>query len=500
MKAVLVLAAIVALTVVASPTATEAAADDYEVWVADQGLHLIHIFEPSGNPAGSDLTLVDTIDFNAEGAALGVPLLQPHMILFGLHGRPGSRYGYVGNMGSGNSVVIDAEAREIAAVFHTGDRTHAVQPSPDGTRALSLVLGPASCPLPPFGPAPDCGAVVEILTDTTNGVFTLGRSFTFADFASHPKAHLLPRFNPVCGSFTPDSAYFYVTLSSGGFVIFKVNADPSMPLFDVVDVWPSGTESGEIAPNGCGLGYSVDGQRMFANSGQTAASGGRDFYYVFDIATHTLVKSVEISDVVTDVHGMMLTPDGKDVVMAGRLSHNFIVIDQKTGNLRPQKTFNAAPGETPDLTDFSPDGKWLYVSNRGPNPATGTHAVAGNTPGVTVVRFAAGKVERVVPLPGNVAQQDPHGLAVRRLEGGKKPVTPKGPPIVVPPVTPGAGGPPSGLPFGGQGNAGGHIIIERAVLTCTIEPSWVPLALWVGPGLAPGSSPAASVGPIPGTL
>ena len=403
MKRLFVIAA-AALVVVAASFAVEsdrssvgAASSNYEVWVADQGTDQVHVLRPDKN----DLELVATIDFP--------PLSKPHMILFGLHGRPGSRYGYVSNVGSGNTSVIDAEARAIVAVIPTGVRTHASQPSPDGRRALSLALGPAPC-----SAAPDCGQITEILTDTDNGVFTPGRTFRYSNLAAlaPDKASLLLSFNPVCGSFTPDSRYFYVTFSSGGLAIFEVNDDPDLPLFNVVDILGVGTGAGQIAPNGCGIGYSVDGRLMFANS----ATATQSFYYVFDIATHTLIKSEQISDVVSDVHGMMLDPDGKDVVMAGRLSDNFIVINQKNGELRANKTFSSSPGDAPDLTDFSPDGKWLYVTLRGPHPATtGAHPNPGLTPGVLVVTFSAGKVERIVELPGDPQVQDPHGIAVRRL-------------------------------------------------------------------------------------
>ncbi|MEX2229126.1 MAG: hypothetical protein WEB13_05740, partial [Dehalococcoidia bacterium] len=272
----------------------------------------------------------------------------------------------------------------------------------------ALVLGPTGCTIAASG---NCGQVAEIVTDTTNGVFTPGRTFKYSDLDDASQAKL-PNFNPVCGSFTPDSRYFYVTFSSGGLAIFAVNDDPSEPLFDVVDILRAGTGPGEIAANGCGIGYSVDGSRMFANSGTATQS----FYYVFDTATHTLIHSQDVSAIVSDVHGMMLNPNGRDVVMAGRLSDNFIVIDQRTGALRANKTFSSSPGDAPDLTDFSPDGKWLYVTLRGPHPATtGAHPNPGQTPGVAVVQFSAGKVQRIVELPGDPQKQDPHGIAVRRL-------------------------------------------------------------------------------------
>lgn len=394
------------------PERAEATSGDYEVWVTVQGTNQIHVLAPTGT-RGDDLNTVATIDYaeltGPGGAWEGTELRNPHMILFGLHGQPGSRYGYVGNVSSANTSVIDASAREVVAVLETGVRTHAIQASPDGSRALALAIGTDGINGCELTPAAGCGQVSEILTDLDSGHFTLGRTFDFGDFAETAG---LPRFDPICGSFTPDSRFFYVTLWSGGLVVFEVNGDPTAPLFNVVRVFPAGTGPGEVAEHGCGVGYSTDGKRMFANSG----SAHHSFYYVFDLETHQLVKTVDVSGLVTDLHGMMLSPIGHELVMVGRLSDNFIVINQRTGDLKPNKTFDmeleepTTLGPAPDLVDFSPDGKWLYVTLRGPNPATGTHAIQGDPPGIAVIHYATGKVKHLIELDG-----DAHGIAVRRL-------------------------------------------------------------------------------------
>ena len=354
------------------------------------------------------------------GAWEGEDLRDPHMILFGLHGLPGSRYGYVSNSASRNTSVIDADTREVVAVLDTGFRTHAAQASPDGARALALAIGRggiASADCDGSGPVdPECGQVAELITDLAAGEFSEGRTFGLRDFAGHPGSASLERFDPICGSFTPDSRFFYVTLGSGGLVIFAINDAQNDALFDVVRIFPPGTGEGQIAANGCGVGYSTDGRLMFANSG-----GARSFYYVFDIATHTLIRSQEVSDIVADIHGMMLSPIGHEVVMAGRHSNNFIVINQKTGSLKRQRTFSSAPAETPDLTDFSPDGKYLDATVRGAHQTTGADDDGDGTSGVLIVQYAPAKVVRIVEVPAAPHHEDPdhgeaHGLAIRRLE------------------------------------------------------------------------------------
>jgi hypothetical protein len=394
------------------------------------------------------------------------------MVLFGLHGNPGSEYAYVSNVSSANTSIIDASAREVVAVLNTGTRTHAVQPSPDGSRALAAAIGAVGIDGCREEFTMSCGQIAEIITDTDNAQFTVGRTYDWSDFPEDSGWEGLVRFDPICASWTPDSRFAYVTLASGGLVVFELNEDPSDPLFDVVRVFPVGTGRGEVAPNGCGVGYSTDGRLMFANSATATAS----YYYTFNLRNHRMTRSVDVSNIITDIHGMMLSPLGDEVVMVGRLSDNFIVLNQRTGAIKRNRTFDLdlggafvsswtqqqnqiaqassqtialrsddtassfycsfdVPAESggsglqpisqfqtvdpaPDLVDFSPDGEYIYVTLRGPNPATsGAHATPGFPPGVVVIDFSTGETVQVVELPGNQQQQDPHGIAVRRMGG-----------------------------------------------------------------------------------
>jgi hypothetical protein len=77
-------------------------------------------------------------------------------------------------------------------------------------------------------------------------------------------------------------------------------------------------------------------------------------------------------------------------------------------------------GTSPDILDYSPDGRYAYISLRGPNPLTGPHAIAGDTPGFAVLHVPSGRLLHVVeldPVFNAQGQQinDPHGIGVRVL-------------------------------------------------------------------------------------
>jgi DNA-binding beta-propeller fold protein YncE len=469
---------------------------DFEVWTTIQGRvpgseagdpgegeHEIHILAPV-NGRGDDMEVVDVIDYKEltapGGQWEGTSLLNPHMVLFGLHGNPGSQYAYVSNVSSHNTSVIDASAREIVAVLNTGSgRTRRRRRRTDRVLSRWRSEHPNHCrdedkyyDEQDLSPS-QCGQIAEVLQDETTGEFYVDRKYNFSDFPEDSGWEGLPRFDPVCGSFTPDSRFFYVTNTSGGLVIFEINEDPNEPLFDVVRIYPAGTGHGQVAEFGCGVGYSTNGRLMFANS----ATANQSFYYIFNLRTNRLIRTVDVSHITSDLHGMMLSPRGDEVVMVGRLSDNFIVLNQRSGALKHNRTFDLdlgnnlfasswaqrqsqiaetanhtiasqsssaassfycgfdVPGEgpstglqpifqqtvdldpAPDLVDFSPDGKYIYVTLRGPNPATGTHAISGYPPGVVVIDFDTGETVQVIELPGDLNAQDPHGIAVRRMSG-----------------------------------------------------------------------------------
>jgi DNA-binding beta-propeller fold protein YncE len=96
-----------------------------------------------------------------------------------------------------------------------------------------------------------------------------------------------------------------------------------------------------------------------------------------------------------DAHGVRLTPDGDTFLQVNRGSSNGQYIDASTFEV--VGTFDA--GDTPDILDFSPDGAYAYITQRGPNPLSGDpHVAVGSQPGVLVLDVETGEhVTRLNP-------------------------------------------------------------------------------------------------------
>jgi len=120
----------------------------------------------------------------------------------------------------------------------------------------------------------------------------------------------------------------------------------------------------------------------------------------------------------------VLTGDGGFLWVLDRTQSVAVVFDTGTGALANTVDLNAgAPaGLTPDLADVSPDGRYLFVSLRGPNPLSGDpHASTGSTPGLAVISITEqgtnGALQSVVPIHNldadGVERADTHGIRVR---------------------------------------------------------------------------------------
>jgi DNA-binding beta-propeller fold protein YncE len=350
-------------------------AGDYEVWVVDQGINMLWIYDAA-------LEEVAAIDLAAHGAHM------PHMIDF----TTDFAYAFIANMHSSNVTVIRAADREIVATIETGAATHMAGVSPDNGRVLVDVIG-----------TPDDfrdGEVVEIVLGPDVEQFQIGRRLRLAD--SPLLIERTDEFNdlaPICHKFSPDGRYAYITLGpsldNGGLVVLDTEA------FEIVKAWsPS-----EIQAN-CGTMPTVDGRYMFINGGGPETG----VWYVIDLQSHEIVHKGESRG--NDAHGIWPTPDGREMWMVNRVTDNAIVIDTVSFEIVDEIEF---VGETPDIMGMSPDGRYAFITLRGPNPMSAPHVAAGTTPGFAVVNVTQRELVRVIePAQGN-ERSDPHGIAVRYL-------------------------------------------------------------------------------------
>jgi DNA-binding beta-propeller fold protein YncE len=118
---------------------------------------------------------------------------------------------------------------------------------------------------------------------------------------------------------------------------------------------------------------------------------------------------------------------GRYVWSADRAGNDIEIIDTfsnlSVGSIDLVTDVNRDPA--PDLMDVSPDGRYVFVALRGPNPLTGDHKDAHNAqglvPGVGVIeveqegRSGRYKGQAIVSnLKDGKETADPHGIAVRK--------------------------------------------------------------------------------------
>jgi hypothetical protein len=126
-----------------------------------------------------------------------------------------------------------------------------------------------------------------------------------------------------------------------------------------------------------------------------------------------------------DSHGMAGV--GRYVWSADRAGNNVEIIDTLTGLSvsSVDLTSDTNKDPAPDLMDVSPDGQYVFVGLRGPNPLTGNdkhaHNAQGTIPGVGVIHVdAAGKIGHykgqavITNMKDGKETADTHGIAVRK--------------------------------------------------------------------------------------
>jgi DNA-binding beta-propeller fold protein YncE len=348
------------------PVAPEFVPPNFQLWVTDQGTNMIHVLD------GATLQVSKSINIQAETGAT-----KPHMVVMS----PDFRYAYVACIGTGHTVVYRVSDYKAVATLATGASTHAAIPNWNGRQIAVAVIGER--------------ALKEIIADPEKETFTIGRSLNLAQ--ALPDVANYPDNAPICQMFTYDGASCYVTLRGGGLAVV------SSATFQVTKSYPLA----QIAKAGCGLVNGPPGTGiMFANSG-TLTTG---IFYMFETGGHNLVKTMSTGPQGLDAHGVAITPDGRQLWMVNRLSDNLMIFDLQT-----QSFVQTIPdvGDAPDLIVFSPEGGRAFITLRGMNPATGTHDISGQTPGISVIDVQARKRVQVIPLPGDQNVSDPHGIWLR---------------------------------------------------------------------------------------
>jgi len=347
--------------------------------------------------------VIDFPDLFSNGE-ISSPVTMPHMIEF----NSTHEYAAVASPASGNVAIIRTSDKEVLKVIATGAGAHMASFTPDDKSIWVANIGTVT--------------FTEITVDLATESFAIGREL---NLLTDPE--WIDKFEgirgggggavgmnvsaPVCHGYTVDGAFAYITLGpgAGGLVVVDIlSGEPKIVKAFSRD---------EVKAN-CGLALSNDGSKMYANWGDPgdpnnppAQSGA---WYVFNTADHTLIKSSTETRGI-DAHGARVSPRGPWLWQVNRGSDNGIVINTQTDRI----VHNLVDvGSSPDILDFSPDGKFAFITLRGPNPRSGAaHVSTGETPGFSVINTAnRRKVALIQPAPvEDLAASDFHGIKVRHL-------------------------------------------------------------------------------------
>jgi DNA-binding beta-propeller fold protein YncE len=350
---------------------------DYEIWALDQGLNQITILK--GSDLKGNREVLDLVPLGGKA---------PHFILF----NSDYTHAIVAYVGSGHLSIIRASDRK--AVFHEklGTHTHVGVPTPDGSRIVVANQNDEK--------------ITEVLTDYKNDRYTIGRVL---DLKADPKLaddEAFPDRRPVCSMTTQDGSKLYASIMGGGLAIIGISPDPSRPL-QVTRAFPRYV----VANNGCGTLPSLDGSKMYVNTGTLNSSN----FYVFDTKTDSLIKALDTTHYGKDSHGLVLMADGMYLWMFNRKSNSAVIFETATDEIVETLEF---VGESPDIPVLSPDGERVYITLRGSKPVTGGPEVAGRATGIAVIKLKKGgrqgRLAETIPL-GDDPKADLHGMAIRPL-------------------------------------------------------------------------------------
>lgn len=384
----------------------------YEVWLTDQSdtakesggfLYIYDGAALAANPSAAKPAV--TIDLSGDintfcEAATKKPVRRPHMLFFNKN-----QDHAILSFLSGHVLFMDAKTRKPEACLSMGKNVHAAWPTPDQKMAIAANIAEKK--------------FIRIWTDYATHTFSYSSEKDVVNLALLEGGER-PDTSPICPITESSSHYAFVTLRGGGLLVFDVTTTP-MSLMATLN-------NNEIHPAGCG-GIQV-GETMYVNSG-----GGWPVaplsYDVYALDLSNLPKSVSAKlvsqrdDTFADSHGMVGV--GRYVWSADRAGNNVEIIDTlsnlSVGSIELVTDTNKDPA--PDLLDYAPDGQYVFVGLRGPNPLTGNdksvNNAVGTIPGVGVIHVdGGGRVGHykgqatVTNMKDGKETADIHGIAVRK--------------------------------------------------------------------------------------
>jgi DNA-binding beta-propeller fold protein YncE len=398
-----VLGAVIVVAVVAVAFAAFGSdgTDPHEIWSLDQGTDRIHVYD-------DEHTQVAVIDVSPAALREVAPDFDPeagrtvpHMIEFDSQ----DRYAFIAATAGAATIVIDAVDREVVAVLPTGGGSHMAAVAPDDDAVWVAAIGAQQL------------VEIPLDLDADEPTFEIGRQIDVEPLLADT-GYDYPSFSPVCHQYDGEGRA-WVTLGpgieQGGLFVFDTEDAEVVHAYDPTEVRAN-----------CGIGFTDDNTRAVANwSGLFGADidDEEGEWYVFDTDTFELIQTASSDGV--DSHGVRITPDGDAFWQVNRGSDDGQIIDASTFEVVGE----IDAGDTPDILDFSPDGRYAYITQRGPSPLSGDpHVAVGSEAGLLVVDVETGEHVTFLATPevtdsdGEVVN-DVHGVGVRTTTGDERVVS-----------------------------------------------------------------------------
>jgi hypothetical protein len=388
------------------------AAQAYEVWLTDQSdtgkesggfLYIYDGAQLAANP--SSAKPAQTIDFSGEigkfcEEATKKAVRRPHMLFFNA-----SQDHALISFLSGQVLIMDATTKKPEACLSMGKNVHAAWPTPDQKMAIAANIAEKK--------------FIRIWTDYAAHKFGFDPEKDVLNLGAMESGER-PDTSPICPITESSSQYAFITLRGGGLLVVDVTTTPLKVVATM--------DNNRIHPAGCGGIQSGDTMYINSGGGWPVAPLSYDIY-ALDISN--LPKSISAKlvsqrdDTFADSHGMASV--GRYVWSADRAGNNVEIIDTlsnlSVGSVDLVTSANADPA--PDLMGVAPDGQYVFVGLRGPNPLTGNdknvNNAKGTIPGVGVIHVDAdGKVGHykgqaaITNMKDGKETADTHGIAVRK--------------------------------------------------------------------------------------
>jgi len=384
----------------------------YEIWALDQGRDNIHIYEPG--EGDDEFDHIDEIDVSELVDDEEVDDIVPHMIDFS------SDYAYaaIACTAGGRTLVFRTEDHELVADIETGGGTHMASFSPDDEYIHVDVINEEK--------------IVRVDADLEAEEFEevdyieLREDDTIAEAGVETGA-------PICHQYDGND-YSYHTLGPS-------YHDGALVVVDHDDFTVDRAYPHDVLPTNCGTMPHPTDDKFYLTAGlptPTDEDGepiedeeGVGDYYVYDTAADEVIVDGESTEGI-DAHGFWFTPDGEELWVLNRETNDGVIVDPETDDVIEEidaygenQSDDVDDRDAPDIMWASPDGQYMFVSLRGPDPQSGDpHAATGVTPGFSVLDIESRDIVDVIepdPIDDyDVGEEentpDFHGLGVRPID------------------------------------------------------------------------------------